>query len=182
MPVHEEVNFQEGFDPNELMELVGGQELPQEKTPSLPIEETNLAEDIDDEELDKISRQVIKDYEFDLDSYSEHEEKHAEWLKLYYQTDTVKNPPWDGASEESVPTMTEAVNQFQSRTYKAFFPNRYFIDALPVGKNNTGARERAERIAGHMNFQLGVKDRTYKRNKNQMFQAVALVMYLAFRR
>lgn len=140
----------------------------------LPLEETNIAEDLDEDELKKIGERVCKDYDSDLESRSEWEEQHAQWLKLYYQTDKASNPPWDGASDESIPVMTEAVNQFQSRTYKAFFPNRYFVDAIPAGKNNPGARERAERIAGHMNFQLGVLDRTYKRNKNQMFMAVAL--------
>lgn len=142
--------------------------------PALPIEETNIAEDLDEEELRKIGEQVCKNYDDDLESREEWEEQHAKWLKLYYQSDKAENPPWEGASDESIPVMTEAVNQFQSRTYKAFFPNRYFIDAIPAGKNNPNARERAERIAGHMNFQLGVLDRSYKRNKNQMFMAVAL--------
>lgn len=138
------------------------------------MEETNIAEELSEDELKKIGAMVCEHYDSDLASREEWEEQHADWLKLYYQNDKAENPPWDGASDESLPIMTEAVNQFQSRTYKAFFPNRYFVDAIPAGKNNPGARERAERIAGHMNFQLGVLDRTYKRNKNQMFMAVAL--------
>lgn len=162
----------------EILEILELPTPPEEAAPpaasSLPVEETNLAEDLDEDELRKIGEKVCKDYDDDLESRSDWEEQHAKWLKLYYQSDRAENPPWDGASDESIPVMTEAVNQFQSRTYKAFFPNRYFIDAIPAGKNNPGARERAERIAGHMNFQLGVLDRTYKRNKNQMFMAVAL--------
>lgn len=141
---------------------------------SLPLEETNIAEDLDEEELREIGQKVIKDYHDDLESRGEWEEKHARWLEIYYQQDVAKNPPWEGSSEEGIPVLTEAVNQFQSRTYSAFFPNRNFIAAMPVGQSNPEARERAERIGAHMSFQLGVLDRTYKRNKNQMFMAVAL--------
>lgn len=163
----------------DLIEIIPDQgEMPMEMAAGpvqmvLPVEETNLAEELDEEELKEIARTVIEDYENDLDSRSEWEEKNARHLKLYYQDDKAESPPWEGASDESLPVLTEAVNQFQSRTYSAFFPNRYFIDAIPAGKNNPGARERAERIAAHMNFQLGVQSKTYKRDKNQMFMASA---------
>lgn len=162
------------LDPPPAEDAVTSPQIPPTASSTLPIEETNLAEDLDEEELRQIGERVCTDYDNDLESRKEHDEMHAKWLKLYYQTDKAENPPWEGASDESLPVMTEAVNQFQSRTYKAFFPNRNFVDAIPSGKNNPGARERAERIAAHMNFQLGVLDKTYKRNKNQMFMAVAL--------
>lgn len=142
--------------------------------PPLPIEETNLAENMDEAELDLIAKKVIDDYKNDLDSREEWEEMHAEWLELFYQSDVQENPPWDNASTESIPVFTEAINQFQSRTYKAFFPTRKFISAIPSGDESPESRERGERIASHMNYQLGHKDRTYKANKNQMFMAVAL--------
>lgn len=139
-----------------------------------PPEEVNLAEDLEEEELSTIAGDCCKSFEDDLDSRSEWEEMHAKYLDIYFQKDAPQIPPWDNSSEESIPILAEAINQFQSRTYKAFFPNRYFVDAIPVGKSNPNARERAERIGRHMSFQLGVLDRTYKPNKNQMFMAAAL--------
>ena len=140
----------------------------------IPVEQHNLAEDLDEEELNKIANVCIEGFERDLNSRSDWEKKHAKWIELYYQTDKAKNPPWDGASEESIPLLTDAVNQFHSRSYKAFFPTRYFIDCIPVGQSNEMARKRAERVGKHMSYQLGVLDRTYKVNKAQMFMAVAL--------
>lgn len=150
--------------------------LPQdaEALPPKPPEEVNLAEELEEEELKKIAQKCVDDFNDDLDSRTEWEEMHAKYREIYFQKDRSENSPWDGSSEESIPLLAEAVGQFQSRSYKAFFPNRYFIDCIPVGKSNTGARERAERIARHMSFQLGVLDRTYKPNKNQMFMAAAL--------
>lgn len=165
-------------DPNEIIEIVDETAPPQQdqapQTPSLPVSETNLAEELDADELKKIAEKVVKDYELDLGSRDSHDRMKAEHLKLFYQNDEAENPPWDGSSEESIPILTEAVNQFQSRTYKAFFPNRNFVDAIPAGKSNKEARERAERVAAHINWQLAVQDRNYKRNKNQMFMACAL--------
>lgn len=166
------------YDPNEIIEIpVDDGQIPMATPPSgpsLPVEETNLAESLDDKELKSIAEKVIKDYDLDLESREAWELSKAAHLKLFYQTDSAENPPWEGASEESIPILTEAVNQFQSRTYKAFFPNRNFVEAIPAGQSNSDARLRSERIAAHMNFQLGTLDRTYKRNKNQMFMATAL--------
>ena len=176
-----EYDMQMGGDPNEEFEIAiddGQMQAAQPPAPTqtsqLPIDETNLAESLEESELQAIAERVIKDYETDLKSREQHDMKKAEYLKLFYQDDRAENPPWSGASEESIPILTEAVNQFQSRSYKAFFPNRNFVEAMPVGKSNSEARQRAERIAAHINFQLGVKDRTYRRNKNTMFMACAL--------
>lgn len=179
-PPEEQISQDQAYDPNQIIELLpDGMELPPAPpaptmASSLPVEETNIAEHLDEKELKGIAEKVIKCYEDDLDSRAEWEEQKARYLKLYYQSDTAENPPWEGASDESIPVLTEAVNQFESRSYKAFFPTRFFLDAIPAGKSNTAARERGERVAAHMNFQLGVLDRTYKRNKRQMFQATAL--------
>lgn len=165
-------------DPNEIIELPANEDQAQQtqapQASSLPVEETNIAESLEEEELKKIAEKVIKDYKFDIDSREQHDLIKSDYLKLFYQDDRADNPPWSGSSDESIPILTEAVNQFQSRTYKAFFPNRNFVDAIPAGKSNKEARERAERVAAHINWQLAVEDRNYKRNKNQMFMACAL--------
>jgi len=137
-------------------------------------EYNNLAKSLDSKELTEIAHKVIKDFEDDLESRAPWEEKHSRWLKLFHQEDKSELPPWDGSSEESIPILAEAVYQFQSRSYKAFFPNRYFVDAIPVGKPSRESRERAERVGKHISYQLGVLDRTYKPNKNEMFLAAAL--------
>lgn len=137
-------------------------------------EYNNLAASLDKAELTEIAHKVIKDFDDDLESRSQWEQKHAAWLKLFHQEDKPELPPWDGSSEESLPVLSEAVYQFQSRSYKAFFPNRYFVDAIPVGKPSRESRERAERVGKHISYQLGVLDRTYKPNKNEMFLAAAL--------
>lgn len=141
----------------------------------LNVEQLNLASKIDNEELKKIGLEIYNDYEKDEQSRKDWITKHAEWKKIYNQQDEPVNEPWDGSSRDCVPILTEACNSFQARAYKAFFPTRIFLDALPIGQNITSETEnRAERIAKHMSFQLGFLNKNYKRNKNAMFLATAL--------
>lgn len=158
---------------NGLQELETEAPMEEPQEPVHP-EENNLAASLEEQELKDIAQLCYEEFEQDLESRVEWEDMHAKWLELYFQRDVSDVPPWDGSSTESAPILAEAVNQFQSRTYRAFFPNRYFIDAIPVGKPSQQARERAERIGKHMSFQLSVLDRTYKPNKAQMMLAVAL--------
>lgn len=132
-----------------------------ETTPEL----INLARDLDDETKDSIAALVLEEYQRDETSRLDWLSMHAKWLKLYYQRDTAINPPWQGSSEEGIPLLTEACNQFQSRAYKSFFPNRFPVTAIPVGKFESATLERADRVGKYMSWQLMVKDRQYKRDK-----------------
>lgn len=106
---------------------------------------------------------------------------HTFWLKQYMQTDYALNAG-DGRSwgaTESVPILTESCDQFQSRTYKAFFPNETFVSAVPQRhsmdpEERKQLEDRAERVGRHMSWQLGVKNQNYKRDKRALFLAVAL--------
>ena len=98
--------------------------MPEVSAPPQPAELVNLAEQMDEKELREIASICVKEFNDDLDSRQEWEEMHARWLEIYYQNDTPETPPWDNSSEEALPVLAEAVNQFQSRSYKAFFPPR----------------------------------------------------------
>lgn len=137
------------------------------------VERANLAEKLDDEELKDIASKVFEEFEGDLESRSEWEEMHAEYRELYAQTHFPDTPPWDGASRESVPVLTEACNSFASRAYKAVFASRNFVQALPTDTASADMMGVAERVGKHMSYQLTVVDRTYKKDKNAMFLACA---------
>ena len=141
-----------------------------ETTPDL----VNVAAALDEEERQKIAALVIEDFERDERSRADWVAMHAKWLKLYYQHDIPTNPPWPGSSTEGIPMLTEACNQFQSRAYRAFFPSRFPVTAIPVGKFEGATLERAERVGKFMSWQLTVKDRQYKRDKAAMLLGVAI--------
>ena len=140
----------------------------------------NLAANMDEDQLRKVGRTAMKAYETDDDSRKEWLEKHADWIRLYYQTDEASNPPWTGSSQESMPLMAEAVNQYTARAVKALFPGNKFVAAVPIGQVDEESLARGQRVGDHMNWQLmsrplkGHTKSKYRKHKKRLIQSVAL--------
>lgn len=139
----------------------------------------NLAKDMDEDLLRTIGEEVYNGFKNDEDSRQGWLDQHTFWLSLYMQQDHAETSDssrsW-GATE-SVPILTESCNQFQSRTYKIFFPNDTFVSAIPMLRTTQGREQiedRAERIGRHMSYQLGFEDRAYKPDKDALFLGVAV--------
>jgi len=77
-------------------------------------ESRNLAEDLDEDTCGEIAAEVLETFKVDNESRQEWLTMHAEWLKIYFQRDAPKKPPWEGSSSESVPILAEACNQFHA--------------------------------------------------------------------
>ena len=134
----------------------------------------NIAKNLDEKERTDIALEVIEDFRRDNESRSAWLDMHASWMRLYYQRDKPVNRPWSGSSDESVPILTEACTQFQARAYKAFFPGRKIVSAIPVVGQGRELLQRADRIGKHFSWQLTVQDRTYKKNKDSLLLSVPL--------
>lgn len=137
-------------------------------------EQRNLVHDLDEEDLGEIAQTCLEEFRFDEESRTEWVSMHAEWLRLYFQRDRPKNPPWEGSSEESLPLLAEACNQFHSRAYPGMFPGAELVKAKPIGRPDPAAKERAIRVGRHMSWQLLVKDPSYKRNKDRLLLSMPL--------
>lgn len=142
-------------------------------------ENYNLAQDMDETLLRGIAQEAFSGFKDDEDSRSEWLDMHAFWLSLYMQQDYAENsdPERSWGATESVPILTEACNQFQSRTYKTFFPNDTFISAVPMRRDandRSQLEERSDRIGKHMSYQLSFADRDYKKDKDALFLGVAV--------
>ena len=130
---------------------------------------------VSEERLIKIGNRVKDDFENDLDSRSEWDEMVASWVRLFYMKDKPKNPPWEGASEESVPMLLEACNQSHARAYGEMFSTRNIISCVPTGTTvGPDTRARMERVSAHMSYQLLVQDETYKADKDRMLLCLPL--------
>lgn len=137
-------------------------------------EQVNLAAHLNEKELDRIGKEVIEDFESDEQSRAEWLEKHAKWLRLYYQTDEPVNRPWQGSSDESLPMLAEGCNQFHARAYPALFPNELAFKGKPSGKVTAEDRQRADRIGKHISWQLMVRDKSYVEKKDALLLAIPL--------
>lgn len=129
--------------------------------------------------LREIGQEVKTGYKDDDDSRADWLKIHTFWMSLYTQQDYAENSnsERDWGATESVPILTESANQFQARTYKAFFPSDTFVSAIPMRKTAANRNEleaRAKRVGDHMSYQLGYQDRNYKQDKDALFLATAI--------
>ncbi len=135
----------------------------------------NLAKELDEKKRGEVAEQCLDDFKTDLESRTEWLSMHAEWLKLYYQKDKPINPPWEGSSDESLPMLAEACQQFHSRAYQAMFPAQgSILKAMPAGKWDAESAERAKRIGTHMSWQLTTRQPAYRRGKDRMLLGLPL--------
>lgn len=139
----------------------------------------NLAQDMEEEALREIGKEVWRGFDEDQQSRTEWLNQHTFWLALYMQQDYAENSDAERSwgATESLPILTEACDQFQSRTYKIFFPNDTFVSAVPMRrttKNRKDLEDRAEKIGRHMSYQLGFQDRGYRQDKDALFLGVAV--------
>jgi chaperonin GroES len=139
----------------------------------------NLAKDLDDGLQKEIGQEVYTGYNDDNESRSEWLDEHTFWLALYMQQDYADNSDSERSwgATESIPILTEACDQFQTRTYKAMFPNDSFVSAIPMRRtpnDEASLEDRAGRIGHHMSYQLGFEDRAYKQDKDALFLGMAV--------
>lgn len=135
---------------------------------------TNLADKIDEDEILSLGEETAEFFRYDRDDLSAWEAKHADWLEMYYQNDHAKDPPWEGSSQESIPILAEAAHQFHSRAYLGMFGQPQLVQAVPTGKASDEDKERAERVSLHMTWQLTIRDKKYKENKDSLLLSVPI--------
>lgn len=124
-------------------------------SPEEMVNETNLAEYIDEQELNKIGEKVVIGYEEDEDSRKEWKEKYKSGLELALQVYKEKTHPWPKASNVKFPLMTVACLQFHARAYPALCPPNNLITAKTVANDPTGMKtRRGKRVETHMNYQI----------------------------
>lgn len=139
----------------------------------------NLAQDLDDNLCAEVGQETHTGWKDDEQSRAEWLEQHTFWLSLYMQQDYAENSDAERSwgATESMPILAEACDQFQTRTYKSFFPNDTFVSAVPMRRttqNRDELEDRAQRIGHHMSYQLGFKDRSYKQDKDALFLGTAV--------
>lgn len=120
------------------------------------LESVNIAEKLDQEELDTIGKEAKAGFEADLQSRKEWEDACDQWLKLAKQVVEEKSYPWPRASNVKYPLLSTAAMQFAARAYPALVPSDgRVVKAKPIGKDEQGyKREIADAVSIYMSYQL----------------------------
>lgn len=120
------------------------------------IEKTNIADELDEEELAEISELVKQGFEDDLRSRSDWEQCLQTWTDLALQVKEEKTFPWRGASNVKYPLLSTAAMQFNARAYPSLVPaQKNVVNMEVIGKDPMGEKQaKAERLSTFMSYQL----------------------------
>ena len=110
----------------------------------------NLAEVIDDNELNTIAQELIASYEEDLDSRNDWFRTYSEGLDLLGINSDNRSEPFIGASGVHHPILAEAVTQFQAQAYKEMLPAGGPVDTEVLGVTDNAKLEKAIRVKNFM--------------------------------
>jgi chaperonin GroES len=120
------------------------------------IEQMNIADTLDEEQLDKIGMEAHEGYMLDLKSKAAWDEQVDQWVKLAAQIKDHKTYPWNNASNVKYPMLATAAMQFAARAYPSLVPpDGKIVQFKVVGQDPQGQKAAmADKLAKHMNYQL----------------------------
>ena len=128
----------------------------------------NLAEKIDENELDSLATELLEQYEEDLNSRAEWEKMYKEGLELLGLKMEERTEPWDGSCGVFHPMLSEAVVRFQAETITETFPASGPVKAQIIGRQTKEKEDAAERVQNDMNWRLTEEMPEYRQEHERM--------------
>jgi hypothetical protein len=128
----------------------------------------NLAESLDERELQTIASELVSSYEDDLDSRDDWFRTYTDGLDLLGFHSESRSQPFIGASGVHHPILAEAVTQFQAQAYKELLPAGGPVDTEVLGISDDAKSEKANRVKNFMNYQITYKMEEYDPEMDQL--------------
>jgi hypothetical protein len=155
--------------PNQNVEYkIEGEEVDEEEVVGQSDFYANLAEELDETVLNKISSQLVEEYKRDKDSRRDWEDGYTSGLDLLGFKYTQPSKPFRGASGVTHPLLAEAVTQFQAQAYKELLPSDGPVKSAIVGVQNEETEDQASRVKDFMNYQVTEKMEEYTPEMDQL--------------
>jgi len=114
----------------------------------------NLAESMDEGELQLLSSEILSLIKDDIASRKDWEKTYKEGLDLLGLRIDERTEPWDGACGVYHPILSESVVKFQSETILETFPASGPVKTKIIGKITPEKEEAAARVQEDMNYEL----------------------------
>jgi hypothetical protein len=140
-------------NPDDVMIGIDGMaiDLIPEEGPSF---DANLAEFMDEGELEKLGSDLVGEVESDISSRKEWVEMYVRGLEVLGMKYEERTEPWTGACGVFSTLLTEAAVRFQSETIIETFPAQGPVKTQIIGAIDKMKEDAAERVRTDMNFQL----------------------------
>ena len=165
-----EVNFEPDVEITELPD--GGAEI--NTDPNAPIDQSqiafdaNLADYIEEGDLQKLSDKLVASYESDKQSRKDWEEPYPKGLDMLGFKYEDRTQPFAGASGVIHPLLAESVTQFQAQAYKELLPPGGPVNTEIVGEIVPEIEEQAKRVKDYMNYQITHVMKEYDPDMDQL--------------
>jgi len=114
--------------------------------------DANLAESIDDAELESIASDLIESFLADRESRKDWAAAYITGLDLLGMKIEDRSQPWAGASGVYHPMLTEAVVRFQAQAMSELMPSSGPVRAKIMGKLTPEKADQANRVQNEMNY------------------------------
>ena len=116
--------------------------------------DANLAEFMDDSDLQSLAEDLIADFDKDIMDRRDWIKTYVDGLKLLGLNYEDRTEPWQGACGVFHPMLTESVVRFQSEGITETFPAMGPVKTVIIGKDTPEIEEAANRVRDDMNYQL----------------------------
>ena len=133
-----------------------------------PEHDANLAELIDDDELQSMASELLQDFENDRNARKEWATAYANGMDLLGLKIEERAMPWQGAAGVFHPLLTEAVVRFQAQAMSEMFPAAGPARSKIVGKMTPEKFKQSQRVERELNYQMTENMTEYRDELEQM--------------
>ena len=133
-----------------------------------PDHESNLAEFMDEQDLQDLASDLVSDFIADRESRKEWARAYVKGLDLLGLKIEERQQPWAGASGVFHPLLTEAIVRFQAQAMSEMFPPSGPVRTKIVGKLTTDKYKQSQRVESELNYLLTEEMTEYRDETEQM--------------
>ena len=144
------------FEGNKTEELLGA------------AHDSNLAEYLEDSDLETLSSELLENFATDRQSRGEWAKSYVKGLDLLGMKIEERQQPWSGASGVFHPVLTESIVRFQAQAMGEIFPASGPVRTKVMGKQSKEKMEQANRVESEMNYLLTEEMTEYRDETEQM--------------
>ena len=159
-------------DPESVSISLDGLEI--DLMPEEPEFDANLAEVIDESELQKISSDLLGQVDDDINSRKDWADMFVKGLEVLGMKYEERAEPWLGACGVYSPVLTEAAIRFQSEMITETFPAQGPVKTQIIGEETQQNKEAAERVRDDMNYRLTDEMIEYRSEHERLLYALGL--------
>lgn len=128
----------------------------------------NLAENIEESELESMASELIGQFLADRDSRKDWAMAYIKGLDLLGMKIEDRSQPWEGASGVFHPMLTESVVRFQAQAMSELMPASGPVRTKIMGKITPEKAEQAQRVQNEMNYLITEEMPDYRDEMEQM--------------